>query len=101
LLIQIPFEDNTGELPNWGFTQSLGLEFGSNYGASLLGGVTNNAGPEIDPKLFTFNGELKEQYTHGQSQPALKSNFEYFLIIIALRNCIHKISSYKNLYNKE
>ncbi|KAG5029086.1 hypothetical protein JHK87_012600 [Glycine soja] len=83
---QIPFEDNTGELPNWGFTQSLGLEFGSDYGASLLGDVTNNAGPEIVPELFTFNGELKEQsvhqnfskqYTHGQSQPTLKSNSEY------------------------
>ncbi|RZB95696.1 Calmodulin-binding transcription activator 2 isoform C [Glycine soja] len=74
---QIPFEDNTGELPNWGFTQSLGLEFGSDYGTSLLGDVTNNAGPEIDPELFTFNGELKEQYTHGQSQPALKSNSAY------------------------
>ncbi|KAG5015007.1 hypothetical protein JHK82_020698 [Glycine max] len=75
--VMIPFEDNTGELPNWGFTQSLGLEFGSDYGTSLLGDVTNNAGPEIDPELFTFNGELKEQYTHGQSQPALKSNSAY------------------------
>ncbi|TKY59498.1 Calmodulin-binding transcription activator 2 [Spatholobus suberectus] len=83
---QIPFEDNTGELPKWGFTQSLGLEFGSDYGASLLGDVTNNASPDIVPELFTFNGEPKEQsvdqnfskqYTHAQSQPAVKSNSDY------------------------
>ncbi|XP_020222817.1 calmodulin-binding transcription activator 2 isoform X2 [Cajanus cajan] len=83
---QITFEDNTGELPKWGFTQSSGLELGSDYIPSLLGDVTNNASPETVPELFTFNGEAKEQsvhqnfskqYTQAQSQPALKSNSEY------------------------
>ena len=86
MFIQIPFEDDTIELPKWSLTQSLGLEFGSDYGTSLLGDVTDNAGPEIVAEMFTFNGELKEksvhqniskQYTNTQSQPATKSNSEY------------------------
>ncbi|ESW31102.1 hypothetical protein PHAVU_002G209300 [Phaseolus vulgaris] len=83
---QIPFEDDTIELPKWSLTQSLGLEFGSDYGTSLLGDVTDTVGPEIVAEMFTFNGELKEksvhqniskQYTNTQSQPATKSNSEY------------------------
>ncbi|XP_027920404.1 calmodulin-binding transcription activator 2-like [Vigna unguiculata] len=83
---QIPFGDDTGELPKWSLTQSLGLEFGSDYGTSLLGDVTDNAGSEILAEMFTFNGELKEkslhqniskQYTNTQSQPATKSNSDY------------------------
>ncbi|KAL2343802.1 hypothetical protein Fmac_005087 [Flemingia macrophylla] len=83
---QITFEDNPGELPKWGFTQSSGLEFGSDYVPSLLGDATNNASPEIVPELFTFNGEPKDQsvhqnlskkYTQTQFQPALKSNSEH------------------------
>ncbi|KAK7400320.1 hypothetical protein VNO78_11526 [Psophocarpus tetragonolobus] len=83
---QIPFEDNMGELPKWSFTQSLSLEFESDYGASLLGDVTNNASPEIVPELFALNGEPKaqvmqqnfsKQYTQAQSQPASKSSSEY------------------------
>ncbi|KAG2409948.1 Calmodulin-binding transcription activator [Vigna angularis] len=80
---QIPFGDDTGELPKWSLTQTLGLEFGSDYGTSLLGDV---AGSEILAEMFTFNGELKEksvnqniskQYTNTQSQPATKSNSDY------------------------
>ncbi|KAK7363135.1 hypothetical protein VNO77_05265 [Canavalia gladiata] len=83
---QIPFEDNTGELPKWGFTQSMGLGFGSDYNPGLLGDETSNASPGIVPELFTFDGEPKEQsvqqnfpkqHTHAQSQPALKSNSDY------------------------
>ncbi|XP_014516371.1 calmodulin-binding transcription activator 2 [Vigna radiata var. radiata] len=83
---QIPFGDDTGELPKWSLTQSLGLEFGSDYGTSLLGDVTDNAGSEILAEMFTFNGELKEksvhqniskQYTNTPSQPATKSNSDY------------------------
>ncbi|XP_027348728.1 calmodulin-binding transcription activator 2 isoform X3 [Abrus precatorius] len=76
---QISFEDNTGELPKWGFAA-----FGSEY-TGLLGEETNDACPEIVPELFTFNDEPKEQsvqqnfskqYAHTQSNPAQKSNSE-------------------------
>ncbi|CAJ1936057.1 unnamed protein product [Sphenostylis stenocarpa] len=82
----IPLEGDTGELTKWSLTQSLGLEFGSDYSTNLLGDVTKNAGPDIVPEMFTFNGELKEQsvhqniseqYTHTQSEPVMKSNSEY------------------------
>jgi hypothetical protein len=82
LLIQIPFEDNTGEFPKWSFTQSLNLEFESDYSTELMGKETNNASSEIGPDLFCFNFEPKEQpvqqnlsmeHTPAQSQDALKS----------------------------
>ncbi|KAK7319432.1 hypothetical protein RJT34_04153 [Clitoria ternatea] len=83
---QIPFEDYTGELSKWGFNQSLGLEFESAYSTGLLGHETSDASPEIIPELFTFNDEPKgqpvqqnfsKQYTHAQSQHALKFSSEY------------------------
>ncbi|CAJ2678098.1 unnamed protein product [Trifolium pratense] len=79
---QIPFEDNTGDFPKWSFTQSLNLEFESDYSTELLGKETNNASSEIGPDLFCFNFEPKEQsvqqnlskeHTPAQSQDALKS----------------------------
>ncbi|KAJ1402239.1 IQ motif, EF-hand binding site [Sesbania bispinosa] len=81
---QIPFEDNTGELPKWSFSQSLSMEFGSDYGTGLLGSEIN-ASSEIGPDLFMFNCEPKDQsvqqnfskqHTDAQSQHALKSEHE-------------------------
>ncbi|XLS73774.1 hypothetical protein HN51_030639 [Arachis hypogaea] len=78
---QIPFEESSGRLPN--FTQSLSLEFGSDYISGLVGNETLNASSEIDPHLFNFHGEPKEQHVQqhyperhadGQSQYALQSN---------------------------
>ncbi|GAU34126.1 hypothetical protein TSUD_66050, partial [Trifolium subterraneum] len=81
--LRIPFEDNTGEFPKWSFTQSLNLEFESDYSTELLGKETNNASSEIGPDLFCFNFEPKEQplqqnlskeHTPAQSQDTLKSD---------------------------
>ncbi|TKY71464.1 Calmodulin-binding transcription activator 2 [Spatholobus suberectus] len=78
---QIPFEDNSGDMST--LTQSLGLQFGSDYGTGLLGNETRNASSEIAPILYSFHGEPKEQsmqqnypkeHADGQSQHALKSN---------------------------
>ncbi|XP_045817706.1 calmodulin-binding transcription activator 2-like isoform X2 [Trifolium pratense] len=78
---QIPFEDNTGHMPT--FTQSLSLEFGSDYGTGLLGNVAHNESSEIDPVMFNFHGEPKEKLAHqnymeetvdGHPQVDLKSN---------------------------
>ena len=80
-LIQIPFEDNSGRLPN--LTQSLSLEFGSDYITGLLGNEAHNASSEIAPDLFNFQDEPKdqhlqenysEQHADGQSQHAFQSN---------------------------
>lgn len=80
-LIQIPFEDNSGHFPT--ITQSLSLEFGSEYSTGLLGNETHNASSEIAPNLFSFHDEPKEQpvqqnyaeqHADGQYQHALKSN---------------------------
>lgn len=56
---QIPFEDNTGELPKWNFTQSLSVEFEPDTG--LLGNETNNASPRNVPDLFNFDCDPNEQ----------------------------------------
>ncbi|XP_061365449.1 calmodulin-binding transcription activator 2-like isoform X2 [Gastrolobium bilobum] len=78
---QIPFEDNSGHMLT--LTQSLGLEFGSDYVPSLLGNETHNASSEIAPVLFSFSGEPKEQlvqqnypeqHADGHSQDALSAN---------------------------
>jgi len=66
LLFQNPFEENAGGFPKWSFTQSLSMEFESNYSAELLGlgKETGYASPEIDPDLFSFDFEPKEQSVH-------------------------------------
>ncbi|KAK7252313.1 hypothetical protein RIF29_36164 [Crotalaria pallida] len=84
---QVPFEDNTGNLPKWSLTQSLNLVFGSDdYSAGLLGDECHNARPNIVSDMFAFDGELQEQplqanfskqLTDAQSQHALKSSNEY------------------------
>ncbi|KEH31218.1 putative transcription factor CG1-CAMTA family [Medicago truncatula] len=63
---QNPFEENAGGFPKWSFTQSLSMEFESNYSAELLGlgKETGYASPEIDPDLFSFDFEPKEQSVH-------------------------------------
>ncbi|XP_027931064.1 calmodulin-binding transcription activator 2-like [Vigna unguiculata] len=80
---QIPFEDNSGDMPMSRQNQSFGLHFGSDYGTNLLGYEARNASSEIAPILYSFNGDPKEQpmqknYPHehadGQSQHTLKSN---------------------------
>ncbi|RYR17509.1 hypothetical protein Ahy_B03g062225 isoform B [Arachis hypogaea] len=85
---QITFDENTGPLPRWSLTESLGLEFESDYSMALFGSETDNAIPEICPDLFTSNGELKEQpvqqkfpkqSTDAQSQHAPRSDSEYEL----------------------
>ncbi|GAU35312.1 hypothetical protein TSUD_389370 [Trifolium subterraneum] len=78
---QIPFEDNTGHMPT--LTQSLSLEFGSDYGTGLLGNEAHNENSEIDPIMFSFHGEPTEKLAHqnylgvmvdGLPQVDLKSN---------------------------
>ncbi|XP_004485583.1 calmodulin-binding transcription activator 2-like isoform X2 [Cicer arietinum] len=78
---QIPFEDNTGHMPS--LTQSLSLEFGSDYGTGLLGNEAQNESSEIDPVMFSFHGEPKEKLAQqnylekkveGHLQDELKSN---------------------------
>lgn len=67
---QIPFEDNPGHMPT--FTQSLSLEFESDYGTGLLGNEDHNKSSEIDPVMFSFHGEPKVKL--AQQQDDLKSN---------------------------
>lgn len=43
------------------FTQSLSLEFESDYGTGLLGNEDRNESSEIDPVMFSFHGEPKEK----------------------------------------
>ncbi|KAK7302526.1 hypothetical protein RJT34_13418 [Clitoria ternatea] len=78
---QIPFEDNSGHMPT--FSQSLNLEFESDYDTGLLVKGTHNASSEIGQILYGFHGESKEQplqqnypegLADGNSQHALKSN---------------------------
>ncbi|KEH36443.1 calmodulin-binding transcription activator 1 [Medicago truncatula] len=78
---QIPFEDNTGHMPT--FTQSLSLEFASDYGTGLLGNESDNGSSIIDPVLFSFHGEPKEKLAQqnyleekvdGHPRDDLKSN---------------------------
>ncbi|CAK8530299.1 unnamed protein product [Lathyrus sativus] len=78
---QIPFEDNPGHMPT--FTQSLSLEFESDYGTGLLGNEDHNKSSEINPVMFSFHGEPEEKLAQrnyleekvdGQQQDDLKSN---------------------------
>ncbi|BAT86872.1 hypothetical protein VIGAN_05019900 [Vigna angularis var. angularis] len=80
---QIPFEDNSGDMPMSSQNQPFGLHYGSDYGTSLLGYGARNASSEIAPILYSFNGDPKEQllqknypqeHADGQSQHTLKSN---------------------------
>ncbi|KAK7246754.1 hypothetical protein RIF29_41624 [Crotalaria pallida] len=76
----IPFEDNSGHLPP--ITQSLSLEFGSEYSTGLLGNETHYASSEFAPNMFSVHGHPEEQpvqqnyqeHADGQSQHALKSS---------------------------
>jgi len=81
--MQIPFEDNSGNMPMSTQTQSFGLQFGSDYGTSLLGYETRNATSEIAPILYSFHCDPKEQliqknypqeHSDGQPQHTQKSN---------------------------
>lgn len=78
---QIPFEDNPGHMPT--FTQSLSLEFESDYGTGLLGNEDHNKSSEINPVMFSFHGKPEEKLAQrnyleekvdGQQQDDLKSN---------------------------
>ncbi|CAJ1963485.1 unnamed protein product [Sphenostylis stenocarpa] len=83
--MQIPFEDNLGDMPmlTQTQTQSFDLQFGSDYDTGILGNETHNASSGISPIIYSFHGEPKEQliqkhypqeHADGQSQHALKSN---------------------------
>ncbi|KAJ1396501.1 P-loop containing nucleoside triphosphate hydrolase [Sesbania bispinosa] len=78
---QIPFEGNAGHMPT--LTQSLSLDFGSDFDTSLLGNEAHNRSSEISPVLFSFHGEPKdqlvqqnypEQHVDEQLQHVLKPN---------------------------
>jgi calmodulin-binding transcription activator len=65
------------------FTQSLSLEFASDYGTGLLGNEADNGSSVIDPVLFSFHGEPKEKLAQqnyleekvdGHLRDDLKSN---------------------------
>ncbi|KAF7803721.1 Calmodulin-binding transcription activator 2 [Senna tora] len=82
---QIPFENNPGQLVKWSTTQTLGLEFGSDFSNGLVEHETHSSSPDIAPELVTYDGQPKEepvlenfpdQHTYTQSQILLKSNFE-------------------------
>lgn len=85
LFIQIPLENNPGQLPKWHTTQSLGLEFGSDFSNGLLEHETDNPSLDTAPDLFTFDGQSKEepvqenhpkQHSETKAEFLVKPNFE-------------------------